>query len=290
MLKRLLIGLISISVVAMIWPAADVQAGCELKHLAGGWCYYCPSTSYSVSGTAITPDQCLYWWPGSAMNRIILKFLPTDVNKCEGDECPTCVSAVFGLADKYGNHIPRYPEVLDFEAYTALWVFCCPPGHTDPKSGECLDPVWSSGQPGFHQGFEANAAQFTYAKKRVSQEDVEVSFPPLCPNKNWYVESYPIDFNGVTCCCPRGFDKVGDGYKCCYERDANGKCVEGGYEPRTGEGAQSIDQAAMVLHCEEWTNTFDAFDNCDNLTTQESGSFQVPTGFCNELYTKFMTQ
>jgi hypothetical protein len=282
MLKKLISVFFTMSVVVIIWPGASVQAACTWKKLSGGYCYYCPCTSYSSSGTAITPDQCIYWYPGSAFNRIILKFMPTDANKCEEGDCPTCVSAVFGTKDKFGNSVT---DPLDSDAYIPMWVFCCPPGHTDPKTGECLDPVWSEGQPGFHQGYQANAAQIQDCNKRVCKEDVEVSFPPACPNENWYSESYPLDFNGLTCCCPLGFEETSSGnWECCYERDDNGICTS--LDPGTEQ--LSIDEAALLLHCYKEGDppyTFDEFDKCDNLA--DSG-FSVPTGTCNWLYTEMM--
>ena len=281
MLKRLIMILLSIGVVAMFWHATPAHAACAWVQGSNGWCYNCSCAPYTLAGKYIQPSQCIHFIPGSVTELIGLKFMPQDAHKCTDTDCPTVVTALFGTVDADGQPCEFRGDTSTAGLCSMLMdIFCCPPGHIDPLTGECTDPVWSEGWPGLHPGYLVGADGVTDCTKRNCLANIDfLTEQGFCPNTNWFEEVLLKEFDAVTCTCPLGFRQtttVGPEWKCCYEENKQGDCIS--FEPV----GQTIDLAAAVsaLNCNYNEGEYD----CDTTP------MVVQDQFCNQLYTEYINQ
>jgi hypothetical protein len=269
MLKRLIIGLFVISLVALLWPAASAQAGSCTGWQQGRdpnnpsrWCYWCPTGYKQIEGEWVECGYCAAWWGGS--NFMGLEATRLDSNKCKQDgvykDCGLVIGAITGTVPT-GGQDPVDCEDPFGGCGTRYVIACCPKGHiVDPD--KCKFPGGGGGQgwPHVRQGIVVAADSLEDVKKKNIKTILTLDpEEDICPSKRMQAIAVAYEFNGWTCMFPNGYDIFDEDtgeYRACAEWNSErDKCVE-----FTTPDDYYENPALTALYCEApegWADTWE---------------------------------
>jgi hypothetical protein len=222
MFKRIIIGLFTISVVAMFWASADAQPvvgpyNCKATEYVDplteiGW-YIC---DYYVwwNGTWVLSKQWVYWAGGSGIQGIRFK-VSRDAKDCvvyggEQDKVPNATrcsitaSVMFGTVEPHGDPTSDPIRTLSYDNQIyGLQLMINPKCYRKNPPPECGDPPGdTSGNPGLSPG--TTPIEFNFyddcVKNGMCEDTVELPFDiDDCPNDRWDCTFIAEKFLGLTC-------------------------------------------------------------------------------------------